>query len=324
MDSLTLWVKDTLIAASDTLRLELAFSKLDSLSQRYLTRDTVNLIFTERARPEARRSRRDDDEKPEIVQFTFSDNIKSAGFDLNIPILITAPEPIASFSTENIRLYDAEDLTETPLQVRISKDTTLWRTWRIDHNWQPDAQYVLEIDSASSQNIYGITSRKFRKQFTTQKEDFYGSIILELSSVEDPLIIQLLNNSKEEKILREIRTSVNGRVAFDFLAPNKYKIKVIYDTNHNGKWDTGSFSDSQQPERVAYLPEIVKVRSNWESVFQWDMKPDPTLRKSLIDKEEEEQRLKKLQEEKMKQDQQEREPVQLDVGGRNLGMPGRR
>lgn len=324
VDSLTLWIKDTLIAAFDTLKLELTYFQMDSLDNKLLMPDTLNLVYTERSRQESRRSRREEDDKPEVVQFTFSDNIKSGGFDLNIPIRITAPEPIDTFNFNQIRLVEAEDLTDKPLPARISRDTTMWRTWRIDHAWKPNTAYILEIDSAASTNIYGITSRKFKKQFTTQKEDFYGSIVLDLANVTSPVLLQLLDNSKDEKVLRTIPNSENRKVVFDYLSPNKYKIKVIYDDNNNGKWDAGSFSESLQPERVAYLPEIIKVRSNWENAFKWDLSPDPELRKSLIDKEEEELRLKKEQEERMRQDQQERQPAQMDFGGRVPGMPGRR
>lgn len=325
-DTITLWVSDTLVAAMDTLRFEVAFTQLDSLNQKYLARDTLSLVFTDRVRQETRRRGRDDDddEKPEIVQFTFSDNVKTSGFDLNVPVLITSPEPIHTFNTDAIRLFSAEDLTETPLPARILRDTILWRTWRIEYPWDPNTPYILEIDSAASTNIYGITSRKYRRQFTTQKDDFYGSIILFLSSVNEPLLVQLLDNSKDEKILRTIKTKSDGKVVFDFLPPNKYKVKIIFDTNNNGKWDTGSLTEMRQPERVAYLPEIVKVRSNWDNEYKWDLKPDPTFRKELIDKEEEELRLKRQQEERQKQQQQEREPVQMDFGGRTIGAPGRR
>lgn len=325
-DSITIWVTDTIIAAMDTLRFEISFSQLDTLKQKHIALDTLSLVYTERARPETRRRSRDEDEDemPEVVQFTFSDNVKTSGFDLNVPVLISSPEPVQYFDLSAIRLVEVEDLTDTPLPITISQDSTLWRTWRIEHKWKPNTGYILEIDSAACHNIYGITSRKYRRQFTTQKDDFYGSIILELTSVNDPLLIQLLDNSKDEKILRELKTSADGKVTFDYLPPNKYKVKIIFDKNNNGEWDTGSLEEMRQPERVAYLPEIVRVRSNWFNEFKWDLKPDPTYQKSLIDKEEEELRLKKLQEERLKMDEQEREPVQMDFGGRTLGVPGRR
>lgn len=324
MDSLVLWIADTLVASIDTLRLELSFTQLDSLKQSYMARDTLSLVYSDKTRPEPRRRGRDDEEKHDIVQFTLFDNVRSSGFDLNIPVWITVPEPVKSFDISAVRLIEAEDLTDKPLPAKITADSTKWRTWRIDYKWEPNTAYILEIDSAAVENIYGITSLKFKKQFTTQKDDFYGSIILHLTSVNCPLIVQLLDNSKDEKILRTLNAEGNGTYTFDFLPPSKYKVKVIYDENNNGIWDTGSFEKGVQPERIAYLPEIVKVRSNWDSEFRWDLLPDPTFKKELIDKEELELQLKKQQEEQKKLQEQEREPVQMDMGGRSLGIPGRR
>jgi len=215
----------------------------------------------------------------------------------------------------------AEDLAQTPLPITIQKDTIEYRTWQIRYNWEPNMSYLLEVDSAAARNIYGITNRKISRKFTTQKDDYYGSIILQLASVSEPMLIQLLDNSKDEKVIKTLHAQTDGSVTFDFLAPNKYKIKFIYDTNNNGKWDTGSLKTGIQPEKVAYFPEIIKVRSNWENEYPWDVTPNPEYPKKLIDKEEEEMRRKKEQEERQKQDEQEREPVQMDFGGRSLGMP---
>lgn len=321
-DSITVWLTDTLIASNDTLKFSLTYTDIDSLDQRFLKTDTVNMVFTDRAtRSESRRRSRDEDEVPEIVQFSFSDNIKTTGFDLNLPVTLYSPEPIDTFDFSSVRIIMAEDLAQTPLPITIQKDTIEYRTWQIRYNWEPNMSYLLEVDSAAARNIYGITNRKISRKFTTQKDDYYGSIILQLASVSEPMLIQLLDNSKDEKVIKTLHAQTDGSVTFDFLAPNKYKIKFIYDTNNNGKWDTGSLKTGIQPEKVAYFPEIIKVRSNWENEYPWDVTPNPEYPKKLIDKEEEEMRRKKEQEERQKQDEQEREPVQMDFGGRSLGMP---
>ena len=321
MDSLMLWVTDTLVAKLDTMKIELLYTQLDSMKNRVLERDTVSLIFKEKEtqKPDQsrRRQRNEEEEKPETVQFAFRDNIKSPGFDLNLPILITSPEPVQFFDLSAIKLYLAEDLTNEPIAAAIVPDSSLWRTWRIDTKWQPDTGYILEIDSAACVNIFGVTSRKLKKQFTTQKDDFYGRIILNLTSITEPMLVQLLDNSREEKVLETQHISSDGKVIFDFLPPVKYKIKVIYDSNKNGKWDTGSFSEKRQPERIAYLPEIIKIRSNWDNEFHWDLKPDPTFYKVLVDKEEEELKRRKEAEERQRQEEQENEPqsTPLNFGG---------
>ena len=320
IDSLTMWITDTLVARMDTIQVELAYYQLDSTRQQYLQKDTIPLIFTEKERAETRR-RKKEDETPQIVEFQFSDNIKGSGFDLNSPIYINTPEPVKNFDLSAIRLLKADDLTSTPLKIKAYKDTTDWRTYRIDHEWEPNTSYVLEIDSAACINIYGITSQKIKKQFTTQKDDFYGRIILNLTSVSEKLLVQLLENTREEKVIKTLETEAEGTIIFDFLAPAKYRVNIVFDRNHNGKWDPGDFTNQLQPERVAYLPEIVKVRSNWDNQYEWDLKPDPTFRKVLIDKEEEELRLKQLQEQQRKNAEQEREVPQTGSGN-PFGMPG--
>jgi hypothetical protein len=322
VDSLTIWLTDTLIARYDTLKVELSYAQLDSMKQRYIARDTIQLIHTEKEKPEVRK-RKKEDEVPEVVQFYLNHNLKPAGFDLNQPVLLTSPEPVKSFDPEKIRLVKSEDLKATPLKITVKKDTLAWRTYRIEHPWEPNTGYILEIDSTAFENIYGTTSMKVKQNFTTQKEDYYGRIILDLTSVTTPLLIELLNNSKEEKVLKTLTTSKEGEVTFDFLSPEKYRVRIIFDDNNNGKWDTGDFGKKTQPERVAYLPEIVKVRSNWDNQFAWDLKPDPTFRKVLFDKEEEELRLKKLKEEKLKEAENEKNAPVESPGG-VFGNPLRR
>jgi uncharacterized protein (DUF2141 family) len=322
VDSLTIWLTDTLIARYDTLKLELSYAQLDSMKQRFIARDTIQLVHTEKEKQEIRK-RKKEDEAPEVVQFYLNHNLKTAGFDLNQPVLLTSPEPVKSFDPEKIRLVKAEDLKSTPLKITIKKDTLAWRTYRIEYPWEPNTGYILEIDSTAFENIYGITSMKVKQSFTTQKDDYYGRIILDLTAVTTPLLIELLNNSKEEKILKTLTTSKEGKVTFDFLSPEKYRVRIIFDDNNNGKWDTGDFGKKIQPERVAYLPEIVKVRSNWDSQFAWNLKPDPTFRKVLFDKEEEELRLKKLKEEKQKEAENEKNTPVESPGG-VFGNPLRR
>jgi len=322
VDSLTVWLTDTLVARYDTLKFELNYSSRDSLKKQIIARDTLQMVYTEREKPEARKKKKEG-EVPETVQFFLNLNLKTSGFDLNKPIVFTSPEPVKSFDPGKIRLLREEDLKGTPLKIKVEKDTTAWRTYRINYPWEPNTRYVLEVDSTAFENIYGITSLKLKQNFTTQKEDHYGRIILDLTSVKNSLLIQLLDNSKDEKVIKTLTTRRDGQVSFDYLEPEKYKVRIIFDENNNGKWDTGNFSSKTQPERVAYLPEIVKIRSNWDSKFSWDLKPDPTFRKVLIDKEEEELKLKKLKEEQQKEAEKERNAPVESPGG-VFGSPMRR
>jgi hypothetical protein len=201
-------------------------------------------------------------------------------------------------------LYLSQDTLQTPLNFKFAKDTTAWRTYHIAFNWEPETSYTLEIDSAACINIYGITSKALESSFKTRAEDYYGSINLELNNVPGDVLVQLLENTDKEEVIREIKANDDRTVVFDFLAPDKYKVKVIYDRNGNGKWDPGSYQDKFQPELVSYINEVIKVRSNWEWKHVWDMTPDPTFIKNVRDKELEEQKRKEAEEKARRESEQ--------------------
>ena len=96
--------------------------------------------------------------------------------------------------------------------------------------------------------------------------------------------------------------------------PEKYKIKVIYDENGNGKWDSGSFQDKLQPEKVAYINVVEKVRSNFDSEITWDLNVDLTFTKNIRDYELEEQERKDAEEKARKEKENpQREQMQNSI-----------
>ncbi|MCA1760092.1 MAG: DUF2141 domain-containing protein, partial [Bacteroidales bacterium] len=322
-DSLTMWIADTTLAAKENIRMELSYFQLDSLNQLFLKKDTVDMQFAEKEEDSrrARRRARDDEEEgpPPVPQFNWTTNLSSTGFDLNKDILLTSPHPVQYLDTAAISVYLAEDTLKTPLAFKFVQDSVLWRTYRISFPWKSETSYTLEIDSAACINIYGISSRKLSNTFKTRPEDYYGTINLELTSVEGQVLVQLLENNDAEKVLQEKIVNENGKVVFEYLAPEKYKVKVIYDENGDGKWNTGSYQDRIQPERVAYINEVIKVRSNWDNNLSWDLKPDSTFTKDIRDKELEEQ-LRKEAEEKARQESEQ--PFNTGEQQNNMFQPG--
>ncbi len=294
MDTITFFIADTTLANQDTILIDMAYNQLDSNQTVYVHHDTLSFLFeTKPVIVKSKRKRKEEEEEEiKIPQFDLKTNIKSSGFDLNGSIFITAPEPFSSFDETMVRLYLDEDTTGTPLDFTFQRDTLNWRSYNIQYIWEPDTKYRLEVDSAASTNIYGVTSKFLKKVFETQEEDYYGRVILELRNVDQEIIVQLLKNNEDEDVIRSKTVNKNGAVIFDYLGPEKYKIKFIYDLNGNGKWDTGSYQDHYSPEKVSYLQKVIKVRSNWDNKELVDCDIDETYPKILYDKELEEQKLK--------------------------------
>jgi hypothetical protein len=321
-DSITFWLADTTLAAKETILMELSYYQLDTIGEVFLKKDTVEMNYVEKEDTRKRRRGREEDENqpPPIQQFNLNTNLSPTGFNLNADILITAPEPILSFNPDAVALYHADDTAKTPLNFKFTADTALWRTYRIIYPWEEETSYTLRIDSAASLNIHGITSKELISTFKTRAKDYYGAINIAVTGVDSQMVIQLLENKPEENVVREMIISENQTVTFNFLPPEKYRIKAIYDTNRNGRWDTGSYQDKYQPEQVIYINEVVKVRSNWDNNIAWDVSLNPAFTKDIRDRELEEQMQKEAEEKAAR----ERESIDSDMQQQqnNMFQPG--
>jgi len=140
-----------------------------------------------------------------------------------------------------------------------------------------------------------------------------------MEGITEPVLVQLVENNDNEEVIRQKAIKENSEIVFDYLAPNKYKIKIIIDSNDNGVWDTGSFQDKYQPEKVSYINEVIKVRSNWDNNISWELKKDAPFIKNIVDKELEEQRRKEQEEKAKKEREEEDNPYQQQD---NMFSPG--
>ncbi|WP_347839036.1 Ig-like domain-containing domain [uncultured Draconibacterium sp.] len=322
-DSVLMWITDTMVSKYDSLNIELAYFLLDSLGEPYVHQDTVLMHFAEKKENEKKKKRRRDDNEEEegpepVPQFYWQNNLSST-MELNGVVQIVAPEPVRSFDFSMLKLYLTEDTLKTALPIKLQKDSLKYRTYWFTYNWEPETEYTLEIDSAACTNIFGITSQHLTKNFTTREEDYYGSLEFSFTNVSMPMIVQILKNNDDEEVLRAKTISKDGSVLFEYLPPEKYKVKVIYDANGNGKWDGGSFQDKVQPERVAYVQEVIKLRSNWSESHSWDLTPDPLFSKNIRDKEEEERKRKEALEKRQKEEEQERNNSMFKPGNTTSG-----
>ena len=65
-----------------------------------------------------------------------------------------------------------------------------------------------------------------------------------------------------------------GIAVFDFVNvdPSTYNLRVVFDDNNNQKYDTGNYLKKLQPERIAYHPDDIEIRANWDVDEQFTLK----------------------------------------------------
>ncbi len=280
-DTLTYWIADSDVIKMDSIRIAATYLRTDSADQLSWVTDTLNFNM----RPE-RQKKPDNSKKKEKEDTTSTPKIQllritsslSSQADIFSRLTLESDEPIRSFDQSGVHL-----------EVMLPKDT-LWtpitppdfyspspyspRKLTADYEWEYGNKYRLTIDSMSIVGIYDHHNGNFKTEFSIRQQADYGNIIFSITGLEagDSAIVQLL--SSQDIPLRATGVT-GGKATFQDVLPGKYYARLFIDRNRNGKWDTGSYTDSLQAEDVFYFPKKIDLKKNWDINQPWDIYETP-------------------------------------------------
>jgi hypothetical protein len=186
--------------------------------------------------------------------------------ELNMPFVILFDYPVIHSDPSKIIFIESEDT----LQANFVFEDTINRRASITHAWKESTAYQIIIPDSTFHDLSGSANDTIIRHFVTKSLADYGHLFLNIT-LENPgqnHIIQLL---QKEVVVREIHLKESSQVRFEYLNPGGYQLKVIYDDNGNRVWDTGSYSDKRQPEKVTYFPDEINIRANWDVVEDWEL-----------------------------------------------------
>ncbi|MFD0863414.1 Ig-like domain-containing protein [Sungkyunkwania multivorans] len=134
-----------------------------------------------------------------------------------------------------------------------------------DFETAPSQRYRLALLPNAIKDFYGDTNDSLDFTLSTKSLADYGNIRVTLQNVKQYPIILQVTVEKGEVVKEIYATASQPEYSFESLEPGKYYIRLIYDENKNGQWDTGNFLEKRQPEKVYYLPGDLKpLRANWD------------------------------------------------------------
>ena len=264
-DTFNLWIRDQDLIKSDSLIMLLGYPGTDSLGNYMLVEDTLNL-FT-RQMKQVRGKQGEQEKKQVLTVNTIPNNTRQ---DLHKNILFNFNYPVEIVDTSKIFLFSIPDSLEISEIYAIKEDSLTLRKRYLEHPWKSQEKYRFFAEPGAFADFYGNMSDTLNINFTAQDEEYYGILQVNTSNVSCPLIVQLMD--EKEVLFEERYIQADSTITFDFLRPGNYKVKYIYDTNNNGKWDTGRYLEGRQPERVEYYEGEIVIRSNWEMEIKWGMK----------------------------------------------------
>ena len=209
-------------------------------------------------------------ETPDDVPILKAELARSGTFDVGDSIIVKFDTPVASIDQGGVLLEIKRDTLWIPLEgvaplqpINDCNPLTYW----IPFNVQPDSTYRLTIDSAAVTSVYGLYNGLLRKELKVKGLEEYANVFFKVN-VHDGAFVELMTSN--EKVERRA-TVQNGAFELLNVNPNTYYLRLVIDSNGNGKWDTGNYANHLQPEEVYYYPKKLKLRRNWDLDESWNI-----------------------------------------------------
>lgn len=203
--------------------------------------------------------------KPAEVEFKRI--ISTQGLELDGHVFIDANKPIGEINPQYVQLLDKDSLSR-PFSLKL--DSTTFTRAEILFPIAQSNNYRITILPGAIKSILGEEVKDTaRIALKTKSVEDYGMLTVNpVSFHQFPIIVQLVTPDKNT-VVKEAILDKPGKAVFKLIVPAKYLLRVIFDTNGNGRWDTVDYLKKQQPEHVQYMNEFITIRPLWEEEVEW-------------------------------------------------------
>lgn len=203
---------------------------------------------------------RDKDKRLELTT-----NSPNGTFDILDTFRLSFATGLKIFDSSIIRFTNENFKDIDPKMYRWVRDTTNKNVY-MAYIFPLDTKFNLILPKAFASDSAG---RKLLKDdtiaFRTKKDIEYGEMrirVFNLDLSRRPVLLFLQSDALKYSFPFGNRREVR-RILFK---PGDYELRILYDTNGNGKWDPGEFfGKHRQPERVVTILKKFTVKANWDN-----------------------------------------------------------
>ncbi len=171
--------------------------------------------------------------------------------------------PLTSFDQTKATLLN-QDSVKVDFQYSYDNYENV-ATFKIDK--KENETYNFQFLPGAFTDFFGKPNDSLNYSVRTRTYSDYGDARISLTNAQYPVIVQLVdqqNNLKYERYALD-----NSPIELRHIQPGIYYLRVIYDTNKNGKFDAGNYLLKRLPERVSYDPEPLEIRANWGEIINF-------------------------------------------------------
>lgn len=185
--------------------------------------------------------------------------------DLDKDLLINFTTPLRSFDSSKLKLSTDSSFTRADYTASLD---SIKKIIRLHTAWQEATRYNLLLDRDFALDTAG---RRLLKSdtltFITKGPNDYGSISIRLRNIDltkNPVLLFVQN----EQVVYSASVKTGTFTASRFV-PGDYELRILYDTNDNGKWDPGHFfGTKKQPELVHSIGDKITVKPAWDNTYE--------------------------------------------------------
>ncbi len=181
---------------------------------------------------------------------------------------LEATTPIEKIDVSKISLIDKDSIA---VSFETEYDSIL-NQFRVPFKKEEGQKYSIKMLPGTFTDFYGnINKDTIVDAINSKMKSEYGNVRVRLINAKFPLIVQMVNNKGEVEYERY--TTESQVVDFTNVVPKLYDLRVIYDVNGNGQYDTGNYLLGIQPERVSYMPsaQLDEVRASFDFVYEFTL-----------------------------------------------------
>jgi hypothetical protein len=266
-DTLSYWIKDTIAAKMDTLKMALYYHKSDSVGNPIAATDTLLFKFHHpKKSPTVANSKTGKETKKKIETWRINVDL-GQDVDVDKRIYFKFESPVVKIDSSRLHFYVKVDTLWKPAVIHLKRDDDVGLVYSMSYPWKPDTFYKLEMDSAVFTNWKGLVNDAYKQSFRVRALEEYSSLIVNLSSFTERTVLELLNNKDE--VIKTLKAKPTQNT-FSYLLPGDYYLRMYIDANDNGQWDTGNYKKKRDPEQVYYFPSKITLRANWDIEQDWN------------------------------------------------------
>ena len=199
---------------------------------------------------------------------------KTGNLNFGEDFTLTGTTPLSKLDPTLIKIINKDSL---PVDFSVKKDTLMNR-YALPIDLNEDENYKILMLPGAITDFFGSTNDTLNFSVKTKNKSSYGNLRVTLVNGTLPMIAQLVSTSGEVKY--EVIASEANIVDFTNVIPIVYSLRVIFDSNNNGRWDSGNFLKNLQPERISYYNEDIEMRANFDNIYEFillsENDPGPT------------------------------------------------